>query len=138
MKPLDTLTGDIIDAAMKIHTDLGPGLLESVYEAVLEKALQKRGYDVKRQLSVTFEYDGIVFDEGFRADLVIDGRVVVELKSVEELAKVHRKQVLTYLRLMDLRVGLLLNFGAASLKDGLQRIANGIDPDGSTLRVNQP
>ena len=72
MKPLDTLTGDIIDAAMKIHTDLGPGLLESVYEAVLEKALQKRGYDVKRQLSVTFEYDGIVFDEGFRADLVID------------------------------------------------------------------
>ena len=138
MKHLDTLTGDIIDAAMKIHTDLGPGLLESVYEAVLEKALQKRGYDVKRQLSVTFEYDGIVFDEGFRADLVIDGRVVVELKSVEELAKVHRKQVLTYLRLMDLRVGLLLNFGAASLKDGLQRIANGIDPDGSTLRVNQP
>ena len=138
MKPLDTLTGDIIDAAMKIHTDLGPGLLESVYEAVLEKALQKRGYDVKRQLSVTFEYDGIVFDEGFRADLVIDGRVVVELKSVEELVKVHRKQVLTYLRLMDLRVGLLLNFGAASLKDGLQRIANGIDPDGSTLRVNQP
>ena len=138
MKPLDTLTGDIIDAAMKIHTDLGPGLLESVYEAVLEKALQKRGYDVKRQLSVTFEYDGIVFDEGFRADLVIDGRVVVELKSVEELAKVHRKQVLTYLRLMDLRVGLLLNFGAASLKDGLQRIANGVDPDGSTLRVNQP
>jgi iron complex transport system substrate-binding protein len=138
MKELDDITGAIVDAAMKIHMDLGPGLLESVYEMVLAKALTKRGFHVERQKPVRFEYDGTVFEEGFRADLVVEDRVIVELKSVEKLAPVHSKQTLTYLRLMDLRVGLLINFGAATLKEGLHRIVNRLSPSASPrLRVNR-
>ena len=136
---LDDITGTIVDAAMKIHMDLGPGLLESVYEMVLARALEKRGLKVERQKPIRFEYDGVVFEEGFRVDLLIEGRVVVELKSVEKLAHIHGKQLLTYLRLMNLQVGLLLNFGAATLKEGLQRIVNNLAPSSSPrLRVNQP
>jgi GxxExxY protein len=137
MIELDDVTGAIIDAAIKIHRDLGPGLLESVYEAVLARALQRRGFQVERQKVIRFEYDGMVFEEGFRIDLLVDGRVVVELKSVEKLAPVHSKQLLTYLRLMQLPVGLLLNFGAATLKEGLHRIVNDLPPSASPrLRVN--
>jgi len=136
---LDDITGIIIDEAMKIHKALGPGLLESVYEAVLARALEHRGLHVERQKVVRFEYDGMVFDEGFRVDLLVAGRVVVELKSVENLAPVHGKQLLTYLRLMDLPVGLLINFGAATLKEGLHRVVNNLAPSASPrLRVNQP
>jgi GxxExxY protein len=138
MKELDDITGDIIDSAIKIHMELGPGLLESVYEAVLARALERRGYRVERQKPVRFEYDGMVFEEGFRVDLLVEGRVVVELKSVEKIAPVHSKQVLTYLRLTNLSVGLLINFGAATLKEGLHRIVNNLQPSASPrLRVNQ-
>jgi iron complex transport system substrate-binding protein len=138
MKELDDITGAIVDAALKIHLELGPGLLESVYEAVLARALERRGFHVERQKAIRFEYDGMVFEEGFRADLLVEDLVVVELKSVEKLAPVHSKQLLTYLRLMNLPVGLLINFGAATLKEGLHRIVNNLQPSASPhLRVNQ-
>jgi iron complex transport system substrate-binding protein len=122
---------------MAIHRDLGPGLLESVYEAVLAKSLGKRGFAVERQKPVTFHYDDMTFEDGFRVDLLVEQQVVVELKSVEKLAPVHCKQMLTYLRLMDLRVGLLINFGSALLKDGLHRIVNNLPHSASPrLRVN--
>lgn len=138
MKELDGITGAIVDTAMKIHIDLGPGLLESVYETVLAKSLQKRGYQVERQKPITFEYDGILFEEGFRVDLLVEKQVVVELKSVEKLIPVYSKQLLTYMRLMNLPVGLLINFGAATLKEGLHRVVNNL-PSSATplLRVNQ-
>jgi GxxExxY protein len=138
MKELDDITGEIVDAAVKIHKGLGPGLLESVYEIVLAKALEKRGLKIERQKPISFIYDETQFDEGFRVDLLVDHRVVVELKSVEKLAPVHGKQLLTYIRLMNLPVGLLINFGAATLKEGLHRIVNDL-PDSASprLRVNQ-
>ena len=110
MKKLDEITGTIVDAAMQIHRQLGPGLLESVYEVVLAQSLRKRGLCVDRQHPVAFGYDGLTFEEGFRVDLLVERQVVVELKSVERLAPVHGKQLLTYLRLMNLHVGLLINF----------------------------
>ena len=136
MRSLDEITGVIIDAAMQIHKALGPGLLESVYEAIMARELERRGFHVVRQKRVSFEYNGMRFFEGFRIDLLVEECVVVELKSVEELAPVHYKQVLTYLRLINLRIGLLLNFGAGTLKEGLHRIVNNFNPTGSILRVN--
>lgn len=138
MRPLDDITGAIIEASIQIHRDLGPGLLESVYEAVLARKLQRTGIQVERHKLVWFEYDGMVFEEALRVDLLVDERVVVELKSVEKTAPVHAKQVLTYLRLMKLPVGLLINFGDVTLVDGLQRIVNHMAPGESTrLRVNR-
>jgi iron complex transport system substrate-binding protein len=138
MRELDEITGAIIDSAVKLHRDLGPGLLESVYEVVLARMLERRGFQVERQKSIRFEYDGMVFEDGFRTDLLVDNRVVVELKSVEKLAPVHPKQLLTYIRLMDLPVGLLINFGGETLKEGLRRIVNNLSPSASPhLRVNQ-
>ena len=138
MRELDEITGAIIDAAIQIHRDLGPGLLESVYEAVLAHLLEKRGFHVQRQTTVRFEYDGLVFEEGFRTDLIVDHQVLVELKSIERCAPVHGKKLLTYLRLMNKRVGLLLNFGENTLVDGLRRIVNDLPPSASPrLRVNQ-
>jgi GxxExxY protein len=138
MRDIDDITGEIVDAAFKLHTRLGPGLLESVYEMVLAKELERRGLKVERQKPVSFEFDGLRFEEGFRVDLLVEGIVVVELKSVEKSAPVHGKQVLTYLRLLNLPVGLLINFGAATLKEGLQRIVNNYQPSASPrLRVNQ-
>ena len=138
MHELDDITGAVVDAAVRIHQKLGPGLLESVYEIVLASELERRGFGVERQKVVQIEYDGVVFDEGFRADLLVEDQVVVELKSVERLSPVHRKQLLTYLRLMNLRVGLLLNFGEATLKQGLHRIVNALPPSASPrLRVNR-
>lgn len=125
-------------AGIQTHRDLGPGLLESVYEAVLARALEKRGLRVRRQVTVRFECDGLIFDEGFRADLLVAEEVIVELKSVKRPAPVHSKQLLTYLRLMDKRVGLLINFGGNTLKEGLHRVVNDLDPSASPrLRVNQ-
>jgi GxxExxY protein len=135
---LDDITGAVVDAAVKIHKELGPGLLESVYEVVLARALSRRGFQVEQQKPIRFEYDGMVFEEGFCADLLIESRVVVELKSVEKLAPVDSKQLLTYLRLMHLPVGLLINFDAATLKEGLHRIVNNLPSSASSrLRVNQ-
>ncbi|NIA16390.1 MAG: GxxExxY protein [Nitrospiraceae bacterium] len=118
---------DIVDAAYGIHTGLGPGLFESVYEAVLACELEKRGHEVDRQRTVQIEYDGLTFDEGFRADLVVDNLVIVELKSVESTLPVHKKQLLTYLRLMDKRLGLLINFGEAYIKSGITRLVNRLE-----------
>jgi iron complex transport system substrate-binding protein len=109
-----------------------------VYEVVLARVLERRGLVVERQKTISIEYDGIVFTEGFRADMVVEQRVILELKSVERLAPVHGKQLLTYLRLMDLRVGLLINFGAPTLKEGLHRIVNKLPSSASPrLRVNK-
>ena len=116
----------IVDAAIKIHMALGPGLLESVYEVVLAFELRKRGLQCERQAPVPIFYDSIQFEEGFRADLIVESKVLVELKSIEETAPVHRKQVLTYLRLTDKRLGLLINFGAEYLKDGITRLVNNL------------
>ncbi|WP_295435715.1 GxxExxY protein [uncultured Thiodictyon sp.] len=116
----------IVDAAVKVHRALGPGLFESVYEAVLTHELRLRGLQVERQRAIAICYDGIFLDEGFRADLVVSGKVIVEIKSIEQLANVHRKQLLTYLRLSGMKLGLLLNFGGALMKDGIERIVNGL------------
>ncbi|MDZ4344517.1 MAG: GxxExxY protein [Candidatus Binatia bacterium] len=138
MHELDDITGAGVDSAMKIHKELGPGLLESVYEVVLARELERRRFQVERQKPIRFEYDGMVFEDGFRVDLLVDGRVIVELKSVEKLVPVHSKQLLTYLRLMNLPVGLLINFGSATLKEGLHRIVNQFPSSSSPrLRVNQ-
>lgn len=115
----------IVDCSFKVHSLLGPGLLESVYETVLDHELKKRGISVLRQKPIPFEYEGICFDEGFRADLIVGGKVIIELKSVEKIAPVHQKQVLTYLRLTGLKLGLLINFGSAYIKDGISRVING-------------
>jgi GxxExxY protein len=114
----------VVDAAFKVHTALGPGLLESVYEVVLARELEQRGLKVERQKPVPILYDNLKFDEGFRADLIVENSVIVELKSVETIVPVHKKQLLTYLRLTDKRLGLLINFGAALIKDGITRVVN--------------
>ena len=116
------ISGDIIDAAYKVHTRLGPGLLESAYEAVLAHEIAARKHNVERQVPIAIRYDDLVFDVGFRADLLVDGLVIVELKSVEHVLPVHKKQVLTYIRLANKRLGLLLNFGADRIKDGITRL----------------
>jgi GxxExxY protein len=139
-RDIDGITGQVVDTAFKLHTRLGPGLLESVYELVLARELERRGLKVERQKPVSFEFDGLQFDDAFRVDLLIDGCVVVELKSVETLAPVHSKQVLTYLRLLNLPVGLLINFGSATMKEGLHRVVNNYRPCSSApqrLRVNR-
>ena len=116
----------IVDAAFQIHKRLGPGLLESVYEVVLTHELKKRGLRVKGQLPVAIVYDDIKFDVGFRADLIIEDKVIVELKSVENVVPVHKKQLLTYLRLADNRLGLLINFGSLLIRDGISRVVNNL------------
>lgn len=127
----------IVDCGFQLHKDLGPGLLESVYEVVLGKMLKTEGLSVRRQVPVPIVFRELHFDEGFRADLLVED-VLVELKSVETLAPVHAKQVLTYLRLLDLPLGLLINFGAATFKEGIKRIVNGPQSFvSSRLRVNQ-
>jgi GxxExxY protein len=133
MLEANQITGTIVSAAYDIHTRIGPGLLESVYEAVLARTLEQRGLHVERQKPIVFEFEGMRFDEAFRADLLVEGRVLVELKAVEKLARVHGKQVLTYLRLLDLPVGLLINFGAASLSEGIERIMNSRAPTARPL-----
>ena len=118
---------EIVDAAFHIHKAVGPGLLETVYEVVLARELEKRGLVVVRQQPVPIIFGDLKFDEGFRADLIVEGKVIVELKSVEQSAPVHKKQLLTYLRLADKRLGLLINFGSAVIKNGISRIVNGLE-----------
>ena len=115
----------IVDEAVHLHKALGPGLLEVVYETVLADILQKRGLVVERQIAIPIVYEGHKFDEGFRADLIVQGKVIIELKSVEKIHPAHKKQVLTYLRLTGLKLGYLLNFGEAIMKTGITRILNG-------------
>jgi GxxExxY protein len=117
---------EIVDAAYKIHTTLGPGLLESVYQAVLEYELRKRGLGVEANQPIPVVYEGVHLEVGFRADLIVENKVIVELKSVEAVHPVHKKQLLTYLRVTNKRLGLLINFGAFLIKDGISRVVNGL------------
>ncbi len=116
----------IVDAAFQIHKRLGPGLLETVYEVVLAYDLKKKGLKVDRQVPVAIVFDGLRFDEGFRADLIVEDKVIIELKSVENIAPVHKKQLLTYLRLTDKKLGLLINFGSELIRDGISRVVNNL------------
>ncbi len=116
----------VVDAAFKLHTGLGPGLLESVYEALMARELELRGLKVIRQHPVSFEYRGLKFDEGFRADLIVGDLVIVELKSVEQAHPSHKKQLKTYLKLTGKRLGLLINFGAPLIKNGIERVVLGL------------
>ncbi len=115
----------VVDRAIKLHRDLGPGLLEIVYETVLARQLEQAGLSVERQVPVRIEFEGAVFDEGFRADLVINKLVILELKSIEQIHPVHKKQILTYLKLSGMKLGYLLNFGEVLMKDGITRVING-------------
>ncbi len=117
----------VVDAAIAVHRELGPGLLETVYEVVLARELEDRGLTVVRQVPVAITYKGIWFDEGFRADIIVAGKVILELKSVERVTAAHKKQVQTYLRLTGCKLGYLLNFGEALMKDGITRCVNGIE-----------
>lgn len=138
MHDLDAISGDVVDLALRIHKDLGPGLLESVYETVLAGKLAEKGYAVKRQVPIDIEFEGSRFPAAFKLDLLIENQLIVEIKSTERLAAVRGKQLLTYLRLSHQPVGLLINFGGATLKEGLRRIVNDHRPSASSrLRVNQ-
>ena len=117
----------VVDAAVRAHRETGPGLLEKVYETILAYELAERGLSVTRQMVVPIVYRSMTFDEGFRADLVVEDKVILELKSVEKATNAHRKQVLTYLRLTGLKLGFLLNFGEGLMKDGITRVVNGLD-----------
>jgi len=117
----------IVDAAFTVHTRLGPGLLESVYEAIMEYELTKRGLHVVHQRPMPVIYEDVRLKIGFRPDLIVEGKVIIEVKSVEVIAPVHKKQLLTYLRLADKRLGLLINFGGALIKDGISRVVNRLE-----------
>jgi GxxExxY protein len=125
----NAIAKEIVDAAFRIHTTLGPGLLESVYDSVLAYELGRRGLRTLRQQAIPVVYESVHIEAGFRADLIVEDKVIVEVKSVELLTAVHKKQLLTYLRLADKRLGLLINFHVALIKDGITRIVNGLDED---------
>lgn len=129
----------ILEAAVEVHRNLGPGLLETVYEAVLTHELLARGLIVRRQVPIPIEYKGIRFEEGFRADMIVNDIVLIELKSVETVSAAHRKQIQTYLRLSGTKLGYLLNFGAPLMKDGIVRAVNGLEdePRAETLRPRE-
>ena len=115
----------IVDTAIYLHKSLGPGLFDNVYEVILCKLLKDKGLSVQRQVSIPIQFDGEKFDEGFKADLIVDNKVIIELKSVETVMEVHKKQLLTYLRLTDKKLGYILNFGSDLMKDGITRVING-------------
>jgi GxxExxY protein len=126
VEELNAISGQIVDAAIAVHTELGPGLLESVYEIALAYELRQRGFQVERQIPVPVQYRGIKFDEGYRLDLVVNDIVIVEIKSIETVTAIHKKQILTYLRLTNRPLGLFLKFNVNLMKEGISRIANGI------------
>jgi len=127
-----------VDCGLQIHRKLGPGLLESVYETVLEASLSRLGLTVQRQKLIDIEYDNMLLREGFRADLFVEGSLIIEVKSVERFAPVHGKQLLTYLRLTRQPLGLLMNFGASTFREGLKRVVNNhLDVATSPLRINR-
>ena len=116
----------IVDTAVYIHKRLGSGLLENVYEVILAKLLAQKGLNVQRQVSIPINFEGEHFDEGFRVDIFVDGKVIIELKSVEKISAAHKKQLLTYLKLTNTKLGLILNFGAAIMNEGIERLVNGL------------
>jgi len=138
MADVEAVAAEAIDCGLRIHRDLGPGLLESVYEQVLAASLIRSGLRVERQKPVSFTFENLQFTDGFRIDLLVEGQLIIEVKSVEALSKMHAKQMLTYLRLMQQPVGLLMNFGGATFKEGIRRIVNNHTSFASSrLRVNQ-
>jgi len=116
----------VVDASVLVHRELGPGLLETVYEVVLARELEQRGLKVERQVPVPIVYRGLRFEEGFRADMIVEGKVILELKCVERLNGVHAKQLFTYLKLKGLKLGYVLNFGGNLMKDGIERVVSGL------------
>ena len=124
MRDVEDLARIAVDCGFRVHKGLGPGLLESVYEAVMAASLLRAGLAVERQMPVAIEFDGMILGEGFRIDLLVEGQLLIEIKSVERLAPVHSKQLLTYLRLSKRPLGLLMNFGGATFREGVRRIAN--------------
>src|SRR5438128_2102568 len=138
VKDTEEISGDVLDVALRLHKQLGPGLLESVYETVLAAKLAEMGYMAARQVPVDIEFEGMRFEAAFRIDLLVEGRLLVEVKSVDQLHAAHAKQLLTYLRLTNQPVGLLLNFGGATLKEAVRRLVNDYHPSASPrLRANQ-
>lgn len=121
---VNEVSGIVVDSAMKVHTALGPGLLESAYEACMVRELRKRGLRVETQVPIAVTYDGEKLDIGYRADLLVDGQVLIELKAVEVVLLVHKAQLLSYLRLSGKQVGLLINFNVEHLRDGIKRVIN--------------
>ena len=135
---IEEIAREVVDAGYWVHKKLGPGLLESVYEVVLAKVLSDRGFCVERQKPVPIVFEGLHLDEGYRADLLVEGKLLVEVKSMEKISPVHSKQALTYLRLLDLSLGLLMNFGAPAFKEGIKRIVNNhTSIAASHLRIHQ-
>ncbi|MEJ8629416.1 GxxExxY protein [Sphingomonas sp. I4] len=137
MRDIDLVSGDAVDVALRLHRELGPGLLESVYEVVLAARLAAMGYSVARQRSIDIEFEGVRIDGAFKIDLLVDERLVVEIKSVERLAPVHAKQLLTYLRLTGQPVGLLINFGGETLREGIRRLVNNHNPSASSAPLRE-
>ena len=138
MADIEAVAAQAIDCGLRIHRDLGPGLLESVYEQVLAASLTRHGLKIERQKPISFTFEGMQFADGFRIDLLVEGQLIIEIKSVETLSKMHGKQMLTYLRSMQQPVGLLMNFGGATFKEGIRRIVNNHTSFASSrLRVNQ-
>jgi GxxExxY protein len=134
---VEGISAVVVDCAFRLHVETGPGLLESVYEVILVRMLEGKGFAVARQVPVPIELDGMKFDEGFKVDIVVEDKFLIELKSVEALAPVHGKQLLTYLRLRKLPLGLLINFGAATFKEGVRRVANHhVETAGSKLDLH--
>ena len=138
MRDIDRISGDVLDAAIRLHRELGPGLLESVYETVLAGELARMGYRVVKQHPVDIEFNGLHFEAAFRIDILVEDRLLIEIKSVDQLHASHAKQLLTYLRLTKQPVGLLINFGGATLKEGFRRLVNDYHPSASLrLCANQ-
>ncbi len=137
-RSVDEISGEVVDAAYKLHTAIGPGLLESAYESLLARSLEKRGLRVERQKLVSFEFDGQKIGDGLRIDLLVENAVVVEIKAKERLLPVDTKQLVTYLRIMKLQVGLLINFDGATLREGLRRVVNGYQPAHFAELLPQP
>ena len=135
MKDVEALATVAIDCGLRIHRRVGPGLLESAYEAILTAALEQRGLAIERQKTIAVHFDGLQIDAGFRADLIVEGALLIELKSVDRLLPVHGKQVLTYLRFLEQPLGLLMNFGGETFKEGLRRIVNNHVTSTSPLRI---
>jgi iron complex transport system substrate-binding protein len=131
LNDLDRISGQVLDLSIRLHRELGPGLLESVYETVLAAKLVELGYRVHRQRPVDIKFEGLQFDAAFRIDILVDERLLIEVKSVDRLNAAHAKQLLTYLRLTKQPLGLLINFGGATLKEGFRRLVNNHDPSAS-------
>jgi GxxExxY protein len=138
VKDIDRITGDVLDAAIRLHKELGPGLLESVYETLLAASLARGGYRIARQHPVGIEFDGIRFPKAFRIDILVEDKLLIEVKSVDQLHAAHAKQLLTYLRLTQQPVGLLINFGGATLKEGFRRLVNDYHPSASLRLCANP